>query len=149
MATKVGVGFSENPNSKEAGVEVAKAAMMEAGVDRCDLALMYSTSKHNPVQLRDGVRSVIGSAARLIGGYSNGIITKDTLGYDGYQMGVAVISSDSIEVDMFIEKGLPGNEYNVGLALGKQIKSKDYTDTPNILLMYDFVKGKPMACHGT
>lgn len=69
-----------------------------------------------------------------------GTITKDYLGYDGFQIGVAVLSSESIKVDMFIEKGLPENEYKVGLALGEQIKSKDYSSTPNIFIMYDSVK---------
>jgi hypothetical protein len=143
METKVGVGFSENPKSQDAGAEAARAALAEAGVSTCDLAIMYSTSMHDPVSLRDGVRSVIGPTARLIGGYSVGIITKDMLGYDGCQVGVAVMSSESMKVDMFIEKDLTDNEYNVGLALGNQIKNKKYTDTPNILLMYDFVKGEP------
>jgi hypothetical protein len=34
MGTKAGVGFSENPKSFEAGVEAAKAAVEEAGVDK-------------------------------------------------------------------------------------------------------------------
>jgi hypothetical protein len=144
MATKAGVGFSENPKSFDAGMEAAKAAMAEVGTSKCNLAIMYSTSKHNPSHLRDGVRSIIGPKARLIGGYSNGIITKDKLGYDGYQMAVAVLSSDTVKVDMFIEGGLDGDELNVGLALGKRLKSQEYRGTPNILLMYDFVKGKPM-----
>lgn len=143
MATKTGVGFSENPKSREAGMEAARAALAEAGVSECDLAILFSTSKHDPVQLRDGVRSVIGAGARLIGGYSSGIITRDKLAYDGYQIGLAVLSSDTVKVDMFIETGLVGNEYNVGVALGKQIKGKDYVGTPNIFLMHDFVKAKP------
>ncbi len=143
MASKAGVGFSENPKSKEAGVEAAKAAMGEAGIENCDLAMMFSTSKHDPAQLRDGVRSVIGPHARLIGGYSNGIITNDKLGYDGFEMGVAVLSSDTVRVDMFVEGGLVNNEFNVGAALGNQVKGKDYLGKPNILLMYDFVKEKP------
>jgi len=117
--------------------------MAQAGVSRCDLAIMYSTSKHDPAQLRDGVRSAIGPEARLIGGYSIGTITKDRLGYEGYQMGVAVMSSDSAKVDMFIEAGLPDNEFNVGVALGRQIKRQVYTETPNILLMYDSIRAKP------
>ena len=143
MATRVGVGFGENPRSQEAGSEAASAAMAQAGVSRCDLAIMYSTSKHDPAQLRDGVRSAIGPEARLIGGYSIGTITKDRLGYEGYQMGVAVMSSDSAKVDMFIEAGLPDNEFNVGVALGRQIKRQVYTETPNILLMYDSIRAKP------
>jgi hypothetical protein len=106
---------------------------------------MFVTPKHDPIQVRDGVRSVIGPAARLFGGYSVGIITKDALGYEGYQLGVAVFSSDSMEIDMFIEKGLIGNEINVGVALGNQIKSKDYKGEPNILLTYDSVKERPSA----
>ena len=144
MATKVGVGYSENPKSFDAGVQAAKAAFAKAGISKCDLALLYSTSRHDPIQLRDGVRSMIGSKARLIGGYAFGVITKDRLGYDGYQMGVAVISSDSVKVDMFIEGGLTNNEYQVGLSLGKQIKGKSYTGIPNILVMYDFVRGEPV-----
>jgi hypothetical protein len=140
MATKVGIGFSENPKSRETGAEIARMAMAEAGIDKCDLAIMYSTPKQDPAELRDGVRSVIGPKARLVGGYSVGIITKDKLGYEGYQTGLAVMSSDSMEIDMFIEKGMPDNENNVGLALGKQIKSKDYKGEPNILLMYDSSK---------
>jgi len=144
MTTKAGVGYSENPKSFDAGIEVASAAMAEAGVDKCDLAIMYSTSKHDPSELRDGVRSKIGPAARLIGGYSIGAITNDKLGYEGYQVGLAVISSDSMKVDMFIEKGLPDNEYRVGVKLAAQIKSKAFEGTPNILLMYDGIKDKPL-----
>lgn len=140
MGTKFGVGYTENPKSFEAGVEMAKQAMSEAGIEKCDLAILYSTSKQDPFQLGDGVRSVIGPTARLIGGYSMGIITRDYLGYEGYQAGIAVMSSDSIKVDMFKTNSLPDNEVNSGIALGEQIKSKNYKGDPNILLMYDAIK---------
>lgn len=139
MATKVGVGYSEDAKSDEAGAEAARAAFLDAGVAACNLVLLFSTEKHNPQRLRDGVRSVVGPAARLIGGYSMGIITKDRLGYDGYQVGVAVLSSDSVAIDMFIETGLVGNEYKVGLALGEQIKRGRYAGPPNVVLLYDSV----------
>ncbi len=143
MATQAGVGFSENPRSREAGAEAAGAALAEAGVEACDLAIMYSTSKHDPTGLRDGVRSVIGPKARLIGGYAVGAFTRDRLGYEGYQVGMTVMASDSMQVDMFIEGGLPDRETEVGVALGKQIKSREYAGAPNILLMHDSIKGRP------
>jgi hypothetical protein len=143
MTTKAGAGYSENPKSRDAGIEAATSAMKDAGVDECDLALLYSTSKHDPVVLRDGVRSVIGNNARLAGGYAIGTFTRDHLGYEGFQVGVAVFRSDTVRVDMFIEKGLPDNEFNVGKALGLQINSKQYVGTPNIVFMYDSIKGKP------
>lgn len=140
MATRTGVGYSENPRSREAGSEAASAAMTSAGLTACDLVIMFATSKHDPALLRDGVRSVVGPAARLFGGSAVGIITRDRLGYEGYQVGVAVLSSDSVRVDTFIEMGLPDNEYAVGLALGRQIKARAYPGQPNVLLMYDIVK---------
>lgn len=140
MATKFGVSYTENPKSFEAGLELAKQAMSSAGIDKCNLAILYSTSKHDPVQLSNGVRSVIGPNARLIGGYSMGIITNDYLGYEGYQAGIAVMSSDSIDVDMFITNSLPGNETNSGIMLGQKIRSKSYNGDPNILIMYDVIK---------
>jgi hypothetical protein len=117
--------------------------MAHPGVSSCDLAILFSTSKHDPAQLRNGVRSVIGPTSRLVGGYSIGIITRDKLGYDGYQVGLAVLSSDSVQVDIFLEKDLIDNEFNAGIALGKQVSSRDYAETPALLLMYDSVKSKP------
>ncbi len=119
MATKMGVGYSVDSKSVDAGVQAAKAAMADLGSDSCQLAILFSTGKHDPGQLHEGVRSVIGSGCRLIGGYSMGVITKDYLGYDGNQVGIAVMSSDTVEIDMFLEPGLPDNEYNVGVSLGQ------------------------------
>ena len=140
MTTKAGVGYSENPNSRDAGVEAAGAALAEAGIETCGLAILYSTPKHDPSQLREGIRAAIGPGASLIGGYAVGIITRNRLGYGGCEVGVAVVSSDTVNFDMFIEGGLPDNEYNVGRALGKQITSKNYSGETAILLMYDAVK---------
>src|SRR5215813_1173466 len=107
MSTRAGVGYSEKPRSWEAAAEAAAAAMAGASAQRCDLAIIYSTEKHDPVQLRNGLRSVIGPSAHLIGGYAVGIITADRIGYEGHQVGVAVITSDSLQIEMFIEHGLP------------------------------------------
>jgi hypothetical protein len=142
MSTRAGVGYSENPDSMEAGKEAAGNALAKAGIDKCDLALLFSTSRQDPSLLRDGVRSMIGPSTRLIGGYGFGVITNDRLGYDGFQVGVAVLSSDSVQVDMFIQGGLTNNEFTAGVDLGKQIRAGKYSGTPNILIMYDFVKGE-------
>lgn len=140
MATSAGVGFSENPRSREAGAEAASAAMTKASLSACDLVILFATSKHDPVLLRDGVRSVVGPTDRLFGGSAVGIITADRLGCEGFQVGMAVVASDSMRVDMFIEGGLPDDEHNVGMRLGQQISSRYSTDDSSILLMYDLVK---------
>ena len=139
MPNIAGVGYSENPSSWQAGVEVARAAMNSGGLVHCDLALLYSTEKHQPQQLRDGIRSVIGEEARLIGGYSAGTITNDRLGYGGFQVGLAAIASDTLQIDMFIERNIPDREFDAGRGLGAQIRAKTLTGA-NLLLMYDSVK---------
>ncbi len=140
MTTRAGVGYSENPNSRQAGVEAARAALSQAGINRCDLVLLFSTSRHDPVQLREGVRAVVGPETRLVGGYGIGIITNDRLGYEGYQVGVGVFSSDSMRIDLFLEHGLDEDEFRTGVALGNQIRSAGVPKDSNILVLYDSIK---------
>ena len=144
MSSSAGVGYSEKIDSVEAGTEAARAAMDQAGSSSCDLAMLFSTSRHDPGKLAQAVRSVIGEKARLIGGYAIGIATADRLGYDGFQVGVAVIRSDSVRFSQFIAKGLPDNEYGVGLDLGGQVAAATDREAANLLLMYDAVKGPPL-----
>jgi hypothetical protein len=141
MATKFGVGESELHDSRAAGAAAAGAALANADLSDCDLALLFSTSRHDPVALRDGVRDAIGPAPRLIGGYSNGIITQRMLGYDGRQVGVAVMKSDSVKVEMFVEPDLRDRGHEAGLGLGGRIRDARSAGTPNVLLFYDFVRG--------
>ena len=118
--------------------------MEQAGGSSCDLAMLFSTSRHDPNKLAEAVRSVIGDGSRIVGGYAIGIVTADRLGYDGFQVGVAVIRSDSVRFDQFIAKGLPDNEYRVGLDLGGQIAAAPDRETANLLVLYDAVKGPPL-----
>lgn len=141
MATRAGVGFSDNSSSSEASAEATKAAMAEAGTDRVDLVLLYHTAKHDPTAFQRGVRAVAGPKARLIGGYAGGIITRDHLGYDGYQCGVAVLSSDTVAVDLFVEHGLKDRgEHEVGRGLGRQIGRAALQESGGLIYMYDSVK---------
>jgi len=138
---RAGVGHSVNPTSTEAAIEAARAALAQAGTESCDLALLFAASKHDPTQLRDGLRSVVGPATRIAGGNAVGVVTRDYLGYDGFEVGVAVLcAGPGDDVDLFIEGPLPDNEFEVGLALGKEIRSKEYRGDLSIFLMFDAIK---------
>ena len=140
MATSIGVGHSEKMNSFDAGREAAAVAMTRAGVGRCDLGMLFCSAPHDANQLRDGVRSVIGPEARLFGTSAPGVITNDYLGYGGYQVGMAVASSDSAKFDLFHESCLADAEYRAGQALGRKIVTKQYVGQPNVLVFYDALK---------
>ncbi|MBW4648765.1 MAG: FIST C-terminal domain-containing protein [Kastovskya adunca ATA6-11-RM4] len=139
MATKVGIGHSEKTDSYEAGLEATRMALTEAGSQDVQLAMIFSTSRYDPKLIQAAVRSLLGVTPRIVGGYAVGIITRDLLAYDGYQLGIAVFASDSVAIDLFIESGLTEDEYKVGVALGNQIKGKSYSSDPNVLLLYDSV----------
>jgi hypothetical protein len=82
------VGYSENPKSFDAGAEMAKQAMAGAGIENAILRSCIqrqSRNRFNSSSWRSFCYRT--SKARLIGGYSMGIITNDYLGYEGYQAG--------------------------------------------------------------
>ena len=142
--SRAGVGYADMSDSRTAGAEAARTALDGAG-GRADLVLLYATSRHDPDLLIEGVRSVVGPAARLIGGSSVGSITNDRLGYEGFQVGVAVLASRTMQVDMFVEGGLDTRgEQAVGEALGRKVAAAAYRGDPNLVLMYDSVK-KPQT----
>lgn len=154
MTTRVGIGSSENASSYEAAREAAAVAWERVGTSACDLVVLFATGKHDPVAVRDGLRSVVGGSARIIGGSTAGIITNDTLGYGPSHVGVALLSSDSFKCDLFIEPGIKGAEYDKGISLGRQIRQTEFIGEPNLLLIYDSVKqsaseGQPLLNFAT
>jgi hypothetical protein len=139
-STRGGVGYSEQPNAREAGAEAARRAMAQAGVDSCDLVFLFATAKQDPAAVRDGVRLVVGPKPRLIGGATVGVITNDFLGYEGHQVGVAVLKSPGLRVELFHEPHISDREYDAGLRLGRQIREAFPREQPGgLLVMYDVV----------
>ena len=139
-ATRGGVGYSELPNPLEAGAEAARRAMAQAGVDVCDLVFLFATAKQDPVAVRDGVRSVVGRSARLMGGATVGVITNDFLGYEGHQVGVAVVKSPALRIELFHEPDISNREHDAGFRLGERVRAAFPSEQPGgLVIMYDVV----------
>jgi hypothetical protein len=138
--TRAGVGYSENPDSEAAGTEAARAALERAGTSRADLVLLFSTAKHDQPRLLRSVRSAVGPGVKIVGGGASGVITNDRLGFEGCQVGVAVLSSESVHVHTFVQPGLAAGELEVGRSLGRQLREARFEGEPNLLLMYESVK---------
>jgi hypothetical protein len=111
-----------------------------AGGTSCDLALLFATSKHDQARLLRSVRSVVGPRARIAGGCAAGIITNDRLGYNGWQVGVAVVASSSLQIQTFLEGGLSQGEHRAGHALGQQIRAAADIDKTTLVLAYELVR---------
>ena len=137
---KVGIGYSEIPDSAMAGQQAAQTALNNVKrSDPCDLALLFCTAQHNQQVLFDSVHSVIGNNIPIYGGGAVGIITNKTFGYAGNQIGVALFWTDGANIDVLIEEGLLEGDAIVGERLGKRLAEQNTLPTSPLLLFYDAV----------
>ena len=140
MKTCAGVGYSDHPDSTTAARAAARQALAHAGVDSADLALLFATSRHDPALLLRALREVVGTHARVIGGGAAGVITNDRLGYDGAQVGVAVLRSDTVRAQTFSAAGLAEDEQRAGWKLATQLREQVSDPQAPTILFYESVK---------
>jgi hypothetical protein len=137
--SKFGVGFSENTDSRKAGAEAASQAISNLSSDEeSRLCFLFCTSRHQPNEFFEGVKSVAG-AAQYIGGFSNGVITNESFGYDGYQCVVGVLESNSINYHMYKQEGIAFNERETGEKLFHQVEAGKYSKKDILILLFDAV----------
>ncbi len=140
MATKAGVGYSEEFDSYLAGQQAAIEAMSPLEGQEPHLVILFTTSRHHPETFSEAVRSVVGAVPLFIGGYGVGVITNTSLGYDGYQSGVMAIYSDTINFDTFLVEHLAINEYEAGRRLAQMIDAHPFEgQDPSLMIFYDAV----------
>ena len=135
---KVGVGYSDNPESNPAGLEAAQMALTQAQREGpCDLALMFSTARHDQTALREAVASVLGASVPVYGGGAAGVITNDFFGYAGDQIALACIWLDGVECAALVEGGLNESEETTGIRLGRRLAELGAEPDSPVMLFYD------------
>lgn len=145
---RVGIGYSENPDTLKAGVQAAKQAMQEAQrSDTCDFVMLFSTSRHNEQVLYQAVTLVFGTAVPIVGGGAVGAISNASFGYAGDQIILAAFWLESVRCDILVENGLLDGEEEVGLGLGKKLATLDIDATSPALLFYDAINRRQDEVH--
>jgi len=138
---KAAVGYDDNENSFEAGNRAATKALKGMGQKGGNLVLAFCTGRHDYEACFEGIRSEVGDTP-IIGGPAIGVITNDHLGYEGYQVGVAIIPND-LTFDIAAAGELNKSEKKVGLELGRQLSVKRNPGEKLVLLFYDSIKSAP------
>lgn len=138
---KVGVGFDDEKNSLIAGKQAAVEALENMGQSGGSLVLAFCSGKHDYQAFFEGIKSEVGNIP-IVGGPAIGIITNDHLGYEGYQVGVAVLPRD-LTSEIVAVGGLDKGEKKVGLELGRQLSVKRNPKEKLVLLFYDSIKTPP------
>ncbi len=137
----VGVGFSENPDTVSAGIEAAKQALTNAGREQpCDVALLFTTARHDAETLRHAVLSIIGKNVPVVGGGAVGVITNSQYGYAGDQVGIAVFWRDGISCRILAEAGLEKDETKTGERLGGRLAMEGVDRDTSVMLFYDAIE---------
>ena len=137
---KVGVGFSDNPDTTMGGLQAATAALREAGRSGpCDLVLLFATARHDAQTLRQAVSSVVGAEVAIIGGAAAGAISNDHFGYAGDQIILAAFWLDGINWDLQVVGGLTEGEEAAGRLLGQKLTGQGLSKDSSVLLFYDAI----------
>lgn len=137
---RVGVGYSDNPDTAAAGAHAVKEAMARAGRSApCDLVLLFSTARHDAVLLRQSVVSLVGKNVPVFGGGAVGAISNDHFGYAGDQIILALFWLDGVQCVSMAEEGLNGGEEETGLRLGRRLAQAGVGPESAMLLFYDAV----------
>ena len=136
----VEVGFSDVPDSASAGAQTVRDAIKKSGrQDPCDIVLLFSTARHDPGLLRAAAASEAGASALIYGGGAVGVITNETFGYAGDQVGAACIWLDGIDCKVLIDHGLLESEEESGIRLGRQLAALGTKPDSPVMLFYDAI----------
>lgn len=136
-----GVGFADNANSFEAGQRAAREAIERSGAATPGLALGFCTGRHDHRACFEGMRSALGPTP-IVGGSAVGIITNDRLGYEGNQVGVAVLPDDLTYATASVGD-LDRDERDAGARLGRKLSLERSLDEQVALLFYDSIQSPP------
>ncbi len=137
---RVGVGYSDHPDTLTGGRQAALQALAQAGRDdSCDVALLFATARHDAAILRRAVAGVVGEEVPIVGGGAVGAISNEAFGYAGDQIGLALLWMEDARCDIFMEGGLSGDEREAGRRLGGQLAGHGVTPESQALLFYDAI----------
>ena len=109
-ASRVTVGVADHPDAARAARAATEQALRDGPATTPACALLFSTSRHDPGELLTAVRAGLGADVPIYGGWAVGIISADMLGYDGFQIGMALFWLEDAEVNVLVGRGLAGNE---------------------------------------
>lgn len=83
--------YVDDSDARRAGAAAARRARAAYGPGELDLALCFHHGRHDGGEVLAGVRSQLGEDVAVVGGTAMGIVTNDSLGYEGHQVGIALL----------------------------------------------------------
>lgn len=138
---KVGIGYDNQKNSISLGKKVAENAIKNGKIERPALVIAFCSGQVDHEEYFKGLQIAVGNQVPIIGGSAIGIITNESLSYEGYPAGAAIIESETIQLRVASADDLDKNEKLAGQKLAKKLS--DSIDDRLLLIFYDSIKNAP------
>jgi len=135
---KIGTGYSNQKDGFLSGMAVANHAIEKGNIQSPDLVFAFCGRQVDHDDYFRGVQSVVGNQVPIIGGSAIGIITNDSISYEGYPAGAAIIESKALKFKEAAASGLDSDEKQAGYNLIKKL-SYEQEDTL-LIIFYDSIK---------
>lgn len=136
-APQAGTAYADGPDARATAAAAAAAALERAGGGEPSIVLCFHHGRLDSDAVRAGLLDSLGPDAPLLGGTAMGVITNDALGYEGHQVGVAVVCGLPRAFRVASAEGLGSDgEHAVGAALGRAMA----TSGEDVLLLYSSIR---------
>ena len=136
------IGISNDTDSKKVGREAAISAKSQfKNKETTSWVLAFCGGRHEPDSVLAGIRSELGDIP-IYGGATAGIVTNDSIGYTGYECGLAVFTSGSPVPDVVVNNALKAGEFKAGREIGLALD--DITvEGDTVLVFYTNLRSVP------
>lgn len=139
----VGVGYTNQSDALLAGKQAVGLALAQGGIGHASLVLAFCTNRTNFDQFYEGIRSVVGSDAEIVGGGAIGVITLDQLSYKDTPAVVAAFDSRVLSAKTVMVTEVDENPTRAGAILRSQLDLDAAVKA--VLLFYESIMVPPSS----
>jgi hypothetical protein len=140
---KVGIGYDNRKDAVSLGRTVAENALRNSRIDTPSLVIAFCSGHSDHEAYFQGLQTVLGNQVPIIGGSAIGIITNDSLSYQGFPAGAIIIESATLRHQEASAGGLDKGERQAGQKLAEKLSNT--IDGKLLLIFYDSIKAAPTA----
>lgn len=111
-----------------------------------DMLMAFIGGKHSPEHALRAARRYFGDVL-LVGGSAAGVISRDGIGYSGFEIGVVAFYGDACKPGLAVTHGLLAGEREAGVELGREVRDLA-EDGSTVLFLFDSVASiAPLRLH--
>lgn len=133
--------FSDEPESREAGLAAAQALVAELGGAAPKAVIAYGTMNHDQAAVLEGVREGIGKNSLLIGCSVQGVVSNSTVTEDGFALGLMAFAGDDLNCSVALEREVQTDPKQKGRQLAQRLKADLKGEPKAVLVFYDPLAG--------